>query len=122
MRRLFAAALPVTHEPILSDSLPRCTAFLVNERVLNPSDSFQSSLFAFEGVELLVLPVMAPFLTELTVVDFARRMRPRQVLPVHDGYAKDFFLEQRYETYGPYFDKLGIRFHALAEPGAGVDL
>lgn len=115
-------AIPTTHEPILAETLPRMTGFLVNGRVLNPADSFQSSLEAFAGVEILVLPVMAPFLTELAVMDFARKMRPQQVLPVHDGYARDFFLTQRYETYGPYFKKMGIQFHALAEPGASITL
>lgn len=115
-------AIPAQHEPILSDSLPHNTAFLVNERVLNPGDSFQPSLFAFRGIELLILPVLAPWLTELAVADFARQMNPKQVLPVHDGYAKDFFLKQCYETYQTYFEELNIVFHELMEPGACITL
>lgn len=115
-------AVPVQHEPILSGTLPRTTTFLVNDRVLNPSDSFGDPLLEFAGIDALVLPVMAPFLTELTVVDFARRMRPHHILPVHDGYAKDFFLQQRYETYRLYFDELDIKFHALVAPGATVQI
>ena len=110
------------HEPILADAVPRNTAILVNGRVLNPGDSFGSPLLAFAGVELLVLPVMAPFLTEIGALDFARRMRPEAVIPVHDGYARDFFLAQRYETYGLDFDKEGIAFHPLAEPGQSVTI
>jgi L-ascorbate metabolism protein UlaG (beta-lactamase superfamily) len=115
-------AIPAEHQPILSDTLPRNTAFLINERVLNPGDSFAPALLAWKGVELLVLPVMAPFLTELVASDFAKRMQPRQVLPVHDGYAKDFFLKGRYETYESFLKKLDIQFHALAEPGASVEV
>jgi L-ascorbate metabolism protein UlaG (beta-lactamase superfamily) len=115
-------AIPAQHEAILSDSLPRNTAFLVNERVLNPGDSFQPPLLAFKGVDLLILPIMAPWLTELAAADFARRMRPRQVLAVHDGYAKDFFLKQRYHAYRSYFDKLHIQFHAPAEAGTCITL
>jgi hypothetical protein len=48
-------------------------------------------LFAFKGIELLILPIMAPWLTKPAVADFARTMRPRQVLAAHGGYAKDFF-------------------------------
>lgn len=92
-------AIPAAHELILSDATPRNTAFLVNGLALNCGDSFQDPLLAFRGVRLLVLPVMAPFLTELGVMDFARRMVPEAVLPVYDGYAKPFFLTQRYETY-----------------------
>ena len=63
---------------------------------------------------------MAPFLTEVGAADFARRMRPRQVIPVHDGYAKEFFVRQRHDNYGKVFTAMNIQFHKLAEPGAGV--
>lgn len=113
-------AIPTAHEAILADSLPRHTAFLVNEQVLNCGDSFQEPLLPFAGVEVLVLPVMAPYLTELGVVDFAKRMRPRQVIPVHDGFAKDFFVQQRYANYRKTFAAMDIQFHQLAEPGDSV--
>ncbi len=113
-------AIPTGHEAILADTLPRHTAFLVNDRVLNAGDSFQDPLLSFAGVETLVLPVMAPFLTEVGAVDFARRMRPRQIIPVHDGYAKDFFVQLRYANYARVFSAMDITFHKLAEPGDGV--
>jgi len=113
-------AIPTGHEAILADTVPRHTAFLVNERVLNAGDSFQAPLLPFAGVETLVMPVMAPFLTEVGAVDFARRMRPRQVIPVHEGYAKDFFVHLRHANYGRVFGAMNIMFHPLAEPGARV--
>lgn len=113
-------ALPAQHEPILTGEVPQNTAYLLNERILNPGDSFNPSLETLAGIELLLLPVMAPWLTELAVFDFVKRMRPKQVLPVHDGYAKEFFLKQRYETYAPYLDKLNVRFHPLLAPGASL--
>ncbi|MBO3272185.1 MBL fold metallo-hydrolase [Hymenobacter defluvii] len=115
-------AIPVQHEAILDSSLPQMTAWLVNGQVLNPADSFAHNLLQFAGVELLVLPVTAPFLTELVVADFALKMRPKQILPVHDGYLKPFFVEQRYDNYEPFFAKHGIVFHRLAEPGAAIIL
>ncbi len=69
-------AIPVAHEPILAESLPRITAFAVNDQILNTADLFQESLLAFAGIEGLALPVMESFLTELTVMDFARGPRP----------------------------------------------
>ncbi len=115
-------AIPAQHAAILANELPHNTAFLVNGRVLNPGDSFNAALQEFQGIELLILPVMAPWLTELAAADFASKLKPQQVLPVHDGYAKAFFLKQRYEAYGPYFEKLNIVFHPLAEPGASINL
>ena len=110
------------HQPILAATIPPNTAYLVNDRVLNPGDSFDTSLLAWKGTEALILPVMAPFLTEVEALAFARRMEPRQILPVHDGYAKDFFLKSRYDTYEEFFKKDGIRFHRSAEVGASVEM
>ena len=115
-------AIPTGHEAIVADTIPRHTAFLVNERVLNAGDSFQDPLLPYAGVETLVMPVMAPFLTEVGAVDFARRMRPRQIIPVHDGYAKDFFVRLRYANYNRVFTGMDIQFHPLAEPGDGVTI
>ena len=113
-------AIPTPHEPILAPSVPRHTAFLVNDRVLNCADSFGEPLLAHAGVEALIMPVMAPFLTEVGAFDFARRMRPQQVIPVHDGYSKPFFLKLRYDNYEKQFESIGVKFHRLAEPGDSV--
>lgn len=115
-------AIPTPHEAILADTVPRHTAFMVNDRVLNCGDSFADPLLPYAGVELLIMAVMAPFLTEVGVAAFARRMRPRQVIPVHDGYAKAFFVNQRYANYDRVFTATNIQFHKLAEPGASVTL
>ncbi|MBO3270521.1 MBL fold metallo-hydrolase [Hymenobacter defluvii] len=113
-------AVSVPHEPILDSELPQMLAFFINGKVLNPADSFSPILQKFKRVELLILPVMAPFLTELRVAEFARQLEPQQILPVHDGYAKDFFVEQRYDTYEPHFAEQGIQFHRLSQPGQSV--
>jgi L-ascorbate metabolism protein UlaG (beta-lactamase superfamily) len=113
-------AIRTPHEPILADTVPRHTAFLIDDRVLNCADSFADPLLPYAGVEVLIMPVMAPFLTEVGAAAFARRMRPRQLIPVHDGYAKDFFLRQRYDNYERVFRAMNIAFHPLAEPGDGM--
>lgn len=115
-------AIRVPHEPILADHLPEMFAFLIDGRVLNPADSFTPALLDYKGVELLILPVTAPFLTELVAANFAGKMQPKHILPVHDGYVKPFFLTQRYENYGLYFEKLGMQFHKLVEPGREITL
>jgi len=116
--RLEAVAVP--HEPILDSELPQMLAFFINGKVLNPADSFSPILQKFKRAEVLILPVMAPFLTELRVAEFVRQLEPQQLVPVHDGYAKDFFVEQRYDTYEPHFAQQGIQFHRLAQPGQSI--
>jgi L-ascorbate metabolism protein UlaG (beta-lactamase superfamily) len=115
-------ALACTHQPILAPSLPVHIAYLVNDRVLNPGDSFDPALLAWKGTEALILPVTAPFLTEVEAAAFARRMEPKQVLPVHDGYVKDFFRKGRYDAYEGVLQKDGIRFHRMGEVGASVEV
>jgi hypothetical protein len=58
--------------------------------------------------------------TRAILADFARRMHLRHVIPVHDGYAKDFFVRQRYDNYARVFTRMNIAFHQLAEPRDGV--
>jgi L-ascorbate metabolism protein UlaG (beta-lactamase superfamily) len=114
--------LAVKHAPILSDQIPKVTAFLVNDHFLNPGDSFDRALDRFKGVETMALPVMAPFLTEIDAMAFAQRLAPHHVIPVHDGYARDYFLKQRYDAYEPYMQRAGIAFHRLEEVGQGITL
>jgi hypothetical protein len=56
---------------------------------------------------------MAPFANEVRISGFADKLQPKQILPVHDGYAKEFFIKQRYAAYVKHFEKQGIKFHEL---------
>jgi L-ascorbate metabolism protein UlaG (beta-lactamase superfamily) len=115
-------AIPVIHEPIMDNPLPQMTAFVINNKVLHPVDSMHDSLLQYKGIELLLMVTMAPFATETRISGFADKLQPKQILPVHDGYAKPFFIKQRYDAYTKHFDKQGIKFHAINEVGAGITL
>jgi L-ascorbate metabolism protein UlaG (beta-lactamase superfamily) len=115
-------AVAAEHAPILNAETPLNIAYVVGGRLLHPGDSFDHSLDAYRGIELLALPVMAPWTTELEVAEFARRISPRQIVPIHDGYAKEFFLKQRYENFQKYFAELGIKFHPMGMPGESVEI
>jgi L-ascorbate metabolism protein UlaG (beta-lactamase superfamily) len=65
---------------------------------------------------------MAPFANEPRIAAFADKLQPKQILPVHDGYAKEFFVKQRYEAYNKHFDKLGIKFHQIYQPGDSITI
>ena len=66
------------------------------------------------------MPVMAPLLPEVGVAALARRMRPRQVIPVHDGSGKDFFVSQRSANDARVVTAMNIPVHTRADPGHGV--
>jgi len=115
-------ALSTHHAAILSPTLPQNTAYILNDIFLNPGDSFESSLNPLKGIKVLALPVMALWLTELTVAEFAERMTPQMVVPIHDGYVKDFFIKQRYDNYTQHFSKQGVTFQPMSKPGDMVDI
>ena len=115
--------IPLKHEIILDNPLPEMMGLLIDGKVLHPVDSFEDKLLAYAGIELLILPIMAPFTNELIVAAFADKMKPKRILPVHDGFAKPFFLKQRYAAYRKHFEKQGILFHDHAmEIGAWVEV
>ena len=114
--------LNVAHEHILDSPLPDMQAYVIDSTILNPVDSFEQKLYAYEGINLLILPIMAPFTTELKVAEFGDKIHPKHILPVHDGYAKDFFLKQRYENYAKHFKKRNIEFYAAGEAGFSVEI
>ncbi|HKR66960.1 MAG TPA: MBL fold metallo-hydrolase [Thermoanaerobaculia bacterium] len=114
-------ALPAKHAELLNAEAPPNVAYIVDGRLLHPGDSFDHALDARNGIELLALPVMAPWTTELSVAEFAMRLAPKTVFPIHDGYAKDFFLDSRYDNYRKYFEKQGIEFVPMKEVGATLE-
>jgi L-ascorbate metabolism protein UlaG (beta-lactamase superfamily) len=115
-------AIAVVHEPILDNPLPQMTGFIINDKVLHPVDSMEDALLEYKGIELLVMVTMAPFANELRIADFADRLKPKQILPVHDGYAKEFFIKQRYEAYTKHFNKQGIKFHPVYKIGESITI
>ena len=114
-------AYAAEHAPLLNAEIPRNVAYVVGGRMLHPGDSFDRSLDVLRGIELLALPVTAPWTNELAVADFAGRLAPKTAFPIHDGYAKDFFLQSRHENYKNYFAKQGIEFVPLKDVGAAVE-
>lgn len=115
-------AITLKHELILDNPLPQMMGLIINDRVLHPVDSMEESLLQYKGIELLIMVTMAPFTNELRITDFADRLQPKKILPVHDGYAKDFFIEQRYTAYAKHFEKLGIKFNSIYRVGDSVTL
>ena len=85
------AAIEAPHAPILDAASPQSTAYLIDEIFLNSSDSFADSLSANKRTPVLALPIMAPWMTELEVAEFARRMLPQRIIPVHVGYCEADF-------------------------------
>jgi L-ascorbate metabolism protein UlaG (beta-lactamase superfamily) len=115
-------AISVVHEPLLDNPTPQMLGFIINDKILHPVDSMEDALLKYNGIELLILVVMAPFANELRIAAFADKIHPRQILPVHDGYAKDFFIKQRYANYSKHFKNQGITFNEVYQPGDSITI
>jgi len=101
--------------------LPPNTAFLINETFLHPGDSLSETILQVPA-EIIALPVAAPWLTIVGTLGFAGRYKPKQVVPVHDGFIKDFFTERFYPIWETQLKKQNITFHSLENPGDFVEV
>jgi L-ascorbate metabolism protein UlaG (beta-lactamase superfamily) len=115
-------AIPVQHEALLDNPIPQMTGLLINDKILHPVDSMEAKLTNYNDIELLIMVTMAPFTTELTIAGFSDKLRPKQILPVHDGFAKEFFIKQRYKNYTEHFKKQHIKFHQIYKPGDSITI
>ncbi|TWR25782.1 MBL fold metallo-hydrolase [Mucilaginibacter pallidiroseus] len=115
-------AIPVVHEPLLDSPIPQMTGLIINDKVLHPVDSLDTTLAKYQGIDLLLLVTMAPFANELKIAGFADQIKPKQILPLHDGFAKPFFVKSRFANYKKHFEKSGIKFHGIFEVGESISI
>ena len=114
-------AYEARHEKIVAAKIPPNTAYVVDDALLNPGDSYAYSLDSLRGkFDVLALPVMAPWCSEMDAAGFAARMNAKRVLPIHDGYVKDFFLRMRYDNWETHFGAQGVKFDRLERVGDEV--
>jgi L-ascorbate metabolism protein UlaG (beta-lactamase superfamily) len=72
----------VAHEVIPSGDAPPNRAFTIEDVLTHPGDSYQPTVSA----PVLALPLITPWGSATAAVGFARRLQPRQVVPIHDFY------------------------------------
>jgi len=90
---------------------PDNTGYLIAERLYLPGDSL---VVPDVGIEILALPVSAPWCKTSEVIDYALHVKPQKAFPIHDGMLA---------VYGGYhmhpsniLSEKGIEFIAL-KPG-----
>ncbi len=112
---LHIRAIEAIHEPLLAP-VPENTAYLVNEVFLHPGDSFDYRLRDIKGVKVLALPILAPFGKVVEIAEFAQSVQTGHIIPCHDGYVIDQFLERQYKNWKEYYEGGWIDFRPL-QPG-----
>lgn len=73
---------------VIHTDIPRIAnlGVLINESVYYPGDSFS---LPKRPVDVLALPVAAPWMKFSEAVDFARAIKPRLIFPTHDAILSD---------------------------------
>ncbi len=87
-------------------------AFLINGRLLHPGDSIDFSVL--NPLQVLFLPVVAPWLVQMHALEKAMEMKPKIAVPIHDGQYKDFALPGMYKRIGEKLAEVDIQFKPLA--------
>jgi hypothetical protein len=72
----------VLHEPIASGATPPNRSYTVDGVITHPGDSRQPTVSA----AVLALPLIVPWDSVRGAVEFAMRVRPNQVVAIHDHY------------------------------------
>ena len=72
----------VLHEKIPTGAQPPNRSFTVEGVITHPGDSQQPT----HSAPVLALPLLAPWTSMTSAIDFARRLEPAQVVPIHDFY------------------------------------
>jgi len=103
--------LKAPHEHIPTE-IPHNQALLINDTLLHPGDSL--SVSGIKKCEVLALPIAGPWLKLVDALEFAKKLKPKVVIPIHDVMIKDFMLERIYAMCAAYLEKNAIAFHPLA--------
>lgn len=77
-----------THATIYAD-MPAIAnlGVMINGRIYYPGDSF---VLPERDVEILALPVSAPWMKISEAIDFAKAVKPQNIFPTHDAILSDF--------------------------------
>ena len=72
----------------IADHVPRCenVGFVIAGKLFHPGDCVAPS----ENVqaEILAVPVVAPWMAVREGLEFVKKLKPRAVIPIHDGFLK----------------------------------
>jgi len=72
----------VLHEMVPTGATPPNRSYTIDGVLTHPGDSYQPTTTA----PVLALPLLVPWGSTTASVEFARRLGPSQVVPIHDWY------------------------------------
>lgn len=88
---LHIESVGTTHQEILP-SIPRCanSGFVITDtdgkRLFHPGDSYETIP---PGIDVLAVPLQAPWSSLRKTVDFVQAVAPERIFPIHDGFLNE---------------------------------
>lgn len=104
-----ALAEDVLHERVVSGATPPNRAWTIDGVLTHPGDSQGLSFTA----PVLALPIMAPWTSMTAAFEFATRLGPRQVIPIHDFHTSSFGREMVAKLITQFLDQADIEMVPL---------
>ena len=92
---------------------PMNVGVLIDEKLYYPGDSFVTP---GKPVEVLALPVTAPWLKMQESFDFLTKVKPRLVFPTHDAIASEAGKQLPDRMVPVFAEKIGATYQRLVEP------
>jgi L-ascorbate metabolism protein UlaG (beta-lactamase superfamily) len=105
---------------VIHPDVPRVhnVCYLVDSLVFHPGDSFTPPE---QPVDTLLLPFYAPWCKISEVIDYARAVKPRLAVPIHDALLSDYGLALVDRLLGPQGPGIGTNYRRLG-PTDWLDL
>ncbi len=99
---------------VIVDGVVPCenTGVVIDEKVVNPGDSFDVP-DDLVSPELLLVPIAAPWCKVVESAKYIRAMRPKIVVPVHNAVLSDFGNKVSNNWLRAECEQLGVDFRAL---------
>jgi L-ascorbate metabolism protein UlaG (beta-lactamase superfamily) len=107
------------HATILS-GLPQVanTGYMISGRFFHPGDAFTVPP---NGVEVLALPIAAPWQRLAEAVDYVIKVKPKLCFPVHEALLKELFGMRVIQMPKKEVENAGIKYNVI-EPGKSIEL
>lgn len=102
-------AFDAKHELIPAE-IPHNHAYLINDTLLHPGDSFQVEKIK---ADILALPIAGPWCRLTDALKLAEIIKPNLVIPIHDWVVKDFMLDRMYNMCDTNLKSKGIEFNSI---------
>jgi L-ascorbate metabolism protein UlaG (beta-lactamase superfamily) len=88
------------------------TGYFIADKLFYPGDAFYDPE---RPVDVLAMPVAGPWLTISDAIEYAKKLKPRMVFPVHDGMLIEGRLGPAHRLPQVVLEPLGITFVSMKE-------